>query len=303
VDKIKLKASLAVAALFAMTAVGCSQDNNSAEGPSAKDPVGNIQFDWGVKKAERNAIADSINVIDDVQISNPDSKMLSIMGLGDASSYSLRNWLEARVQYILPQNFDLQKNFLVQEGYSYPSSVQKKIKAKKVNDTAKAEVLMSNVGSVLYLYGKENDALVGLKLQGFGAVAVTSPRVGIIQVGPGFFSGKVDSNKVIARNIYRAGTLFHEARHSDGHGSSLAFSHAICPSGHDYEGLAACDRNANGPYTVGALIIKNLAKSCTVCSTAHLQILQTIYLDNISRVIVSEQSRSSYWDDAPEGKR
>lgn len=75
---------------------------------------------------------------------------------------------------------------------------------------------------------------------------------GIIQIYPHFFiSSKIrvhpDETHTLNR-IVRLSFLIHEAGHSDGNGESMGFFHSLCPPGHQYEGMPACDANLNGPY-------------------------------------------------------
>jgi hypothetical protein len=106
----------------------------------------------------------------------------------------------------------------------------------------------------------------------------------------------------------RAETLFHEARHSDGHGKTLGFLHAKCPSYHDYAGLPACDLSTNGPYTIGALMFKYIMDSTADKSTEKTKkIQQLIYLDIANRTLSTsslvqspETAAGTDWDDAPE---
>jgi hypothetical protein len=187
---------------------------------------------------------------------------------------------------------------------------QERLKKRKV------QTVMSNVGAAIYLSGKSSNLPLLLRVPGVGRIPVTSPRVGVIQVGSGLFpelssgssSGSDDSSgfglapSSQARRASRLGTLFHEARHSDGNGKSLGFAHAICPVGHDYEGFNACDRNVNGPYLVGAMLTYHLRNNCSGCSSREQEVLALETLDGLSRIIPTKEGFTpTWWNSAPEG--
>ena len=129
-------------------------------------------------------------------------------------------------------------------------------------------------------------------------------------MGPGLFNdfGGLQFQNVFY-DIFRAGVLFHEARHSDGHGKTLGFMHAKCPATHDLAGLNACDAATNGPYTIGSEMHKYLMYACgSSCSELTMKALQVLYADQSSRTLESWQYPSASpgaragtdWDDAPE---
>jgi hypothetical protein len=168
----------------------------------------------------------------------------------------------------------------------------------------KVVTVMTNVGGGLYSFSKEKHSILTLSIPGLNDVTLISPRTGIIQIGKGLFDKDIaglskEPNQSIVRFAFRMGTFFHEARHSDGHGKSLTFPHAICPAGHDYEGTAACDKNLNGPYTVGAHFFSSLARSCENCSAHELEMLHIEALDSFSRVLPITVAKSA---SDPDGK-
>jgi hypothetical protein len=163
----------------------------------------------------------------------------------------------------------------------------------------------------VYYAAKQAKQLFSLELGGIGTVPFKSPRAGLLEIGPGLFPD-LQGHKVqnILLDVYRASTLFHEARHSDGHGKTLGFFHATCPSWHDYAGKPACDASTNGPYTIGAMVMKNLAAQCTSqCTELTKRALQSLYLDVAGRALSvrdlphnsPESPAGGAWDDIPEG--
>lgn len=99
-----------------------------------------------------------------------------------------------------------------------------------------------------------------------------------------YLMNKIDES-AMANSLGRMAVFFHEARHSDGNGKSLGFFHAVCPSGHDFQGSYACDRNLNGPYSIGAQMMKEFIKNCDECSVSEKEQMRLRYLDSMNRVL------------------
>jgi len=285
-----------------------------------------------IKPELRQKIERDLNVIENFKFAgkaNPAT--LKTMNLFTLNAASATDWLNQRVNYIISEKALSVFNLLVKRviyverkdvdfpnadiiPYSMDKDIQKNLV--EIQDGLNAEegfTVMSNIGSALYLGGKNERQVYGMKVsRGFlhksERVAVTSPRAGIIQIGEGLFAPELTVNKdnegALANSIFRLGTFFHEARHSDGNGKSLGFMHTICPVGHDYEGQAACDENLNGPYTVGALMMAEMAKSCDdqTCSEKDMQTLKLLVLDSANRIlpVTHKGEKSTEWDARPE---
>ncbi len=235
-------------------------------------------------------------------ITQGDFQLQELLKLNTLSGSTLENWMTERVQYIVSQSFDIQSSLYAKKvGYSFEHAgddpvvnVPTKNPGQGTNQSGNVvKTIMTNLGGAVYFAGKKLNTLLGVKIPGVGKVILTSPRVGLLQVGEGLFGmprnmagTRIDSP---AATIFRLGILFHEARHSDGNGKTLGFFHAICPVGHEYEGYGACDRSLNGPYTVGALTTQALAQSCKTCSVAEREALKLVYLDYFNRVILEEK--------------
>jgi hypothetical protein len=254
----------------------------------------------------------------------PDST-LSLMGLGfglgfrqhavSTEAQSLQTWIQSRIQYITNE-LDLSESvFIADESHSYENPgvfpPRENKKTPRIPQ-GKVSVLMSNLGAGIYTVGKYSSVLYGVILADSTEVILSSPRAGLLQVGPGLISPRTLPNKddpaALTNSLFVLATLFHEARHSDGHGQSLGFPHAICPKGHNYEGYAACDFNLNGPYTVGAQVLKTYTEACGKdCTIPEREALRLRYLDSFDRVIKSRKlslgrkEKATAWDPAPEG--
>ncbi len=248
--------------------------------------------------------------------------MQELLGIKKGDGPELELWLRDRVRYILGEDFNADHSvFVAREKHEYLnpflmpvveeaplgmtplqtesdgrhaarllteslSPLPKIFNGSGFSDSG-AVTVMSNFGSALYFTGKINGLLVGIKIPGAGEARVVSPRAGIIKIGAGLFKALVDAKDStgVGDSMSRLSTFFHEARHSDGNGASLSFLHAVCPKGHDLEHINACDRNLNGPYTVGGVIGRHLTELCEKCSVAEKEALRLSYLDSFGRVI------------------
>jgi hypothetical protein len=259
---------------------------------------------------------------------------LSTLGLEKLDAQSASVWLNDRVKYIVSENATSLFNLLFKRAvyvertgvlfpnatiipYSLDESSETSLEKNLLQAGNRVEskqtfVVMLNIGTGLYYGGKQSSSVLGMKVsKGFfkkaERVNVESPRTGIIQIGEGLFSPQLTINSkkpdAIANSIFRLGTLFHEARHSDGNGESLGFLHITCPKGHTYEGQAACDENLNGPYMVGALMLAEMTRSCGEnCTEKETETLKVMIADSLSRVLQTTHKgeASKVWDATPE---
>jgi hypothetical protein len=328
-------ALLAISFLLALGLSSCARNNGSSSGdaspvnqaPKAPDAtptpdasplsdatgVGNIKFDGALSPKERGAFVAAMDWLEASNVQNPDSRLLEYMKIRSFDRISVRDWLESRIQYIVSENADESKLVQLQSnynGFENPGQLPPAIKnglggnngGGRVNED-KGHVVMSNIGALIYLVGKAKSTLYGVKADGIGTIAMTSPRSGVLQIGEGLFGALPKEFPAKYPNVVRLfhlSTLLHESRHSDGHGETTGFLHEKCKSG-DYAGMNACDHNLNGPYEIEALATKALMDSCQNCSTKEKQIMKVLYLDTASRRI--DDAQTTAWDDAPEGHR
>jgi hypothetical protein len=262
-----------------------------------------VVIDQAVPSDQRKVILDDYQVLGKLQLQakEEDRSIARLLGLRNLTSADLGSWLDQRVSTVVSERTELEKSVrLVSRAAFYPNSgsmpdIDPPVPTPTPKPSTgsgpsfKPVVVMSNVGSAIYMYGKQSAKLLGLQLSDGKTLAVRSPRTGIIQIGEGLFlerlrvsPGRVDLQ---ANSLGRLATFFHEARHSDGNGKSLAFAHAMCPIGHAYQGYYACEKNLNGPYTVGAKVLKLMTEACLECSTKEKTVLQMIQADSLSRVI------------------
>lgn len=286
----------------------------------------NITLSKGIKNHLRDKIERDMNVLDNLNFkSNADEGTLKLMEMTALNSTTAADWLEKRVNYVIEENalsvlkLLIKKTIYVErERVTFPNdgvvpySLDPKNKASSLFNEEEGVVVMSNIGAGLYMAGKSDNKVYGMKIsrgllkKGI-KVAVESPRAGIIQIGEGLFMKEItvnnDNPNSIANSINRLGTFFHEARHSDGNGSSLSFAHSPCPANHDMAGAYACDEGLNGPYTVGATMTKEMLKSCEdTCTPREKEILKIIILDSQNRIMHTTRkgTPAEVWDAKPE---
>lgn len=285
-----------------------------------------ITLSKGIKNHLRDKIEQDLNVLENFKFKGEaEVETLKLMGMTNLNSATATGWLEDRVSYVIEENaLSLVKLlikkviFVEREGVTFPNagvipfSIDPANKSSSMFSEEEGVTVMSNIGAGLYMGGKNERKVYGIKIsrgllkKGI-KVPVESPRAGIIQIGEGLFMKEITVNNEnpssIANSINRLATFFHEARHSDGNGSSLGFAHSPCPTGHDYAGAYACDENLNGPYTVGAAMMKEMLKSCEeTCTPKEKTVLNMVILDSYSRIMHTTRkgTPAQIWDAAPE---
>jgi hypothetical protein len=244
----------------------------------ASTQFGGIHFHSSLKPSQAKLLSGDLGRLYKTPFLVKDEEFLKMTGLETGDGPSMHNWLLNRVQYVVGQDYKLESNLVFRTDYTFP----------QVGPISRPEffnsmVVMSNIGAALYLVGKQQKTLLGLKFDG-QEVFAKSPRVGILQVGEGlFYKNKTASP---AHSISRLGTLFHEARHSDGKGQGVAFKHVVCPPGHNLAGSLACDKAPNGPYTVGAMSQRYMLKNCKKCTAKEKARIRASIVDSFGRVNV-----------------
>lgn len=243
-----------------------------------------IHFSTSVPHEFQMKIEDDLRFLEGINETHCDEfssarALCDSLGINVINGRTLMGYLNERVHYIVGEsekNFEFTVYpFLDSLDYEYPFRTIFPYEAPDLLFTAPTNGLLSqsssdkeiltvmeNVGGEVYLYGKfkyHQILTYPTIIERTGAkvdIPVFSPRVGILKIGKGLFDdykGKIKQNS-LSGLIFRLATFFHEARHSDGHGESLAFSHSYCPKGHDYEGHLSCDHSLNGSYQIDLVI-------------------------------------------------
>jgi hypothetical protein len=167
-----------------------------------------------------------------------------------------------------------------------------------------------NIGAVLWLEGMVNQVSVSYQPQDGDAVQIDSTRAGIVELGDGYIgtAKTTDGGTIKVPAQYRQAILLHEARHSDCTGGiteaqlktlrglkdtneyeqtfdtmPCGHLHRICTQG-DLAGMAACDSEAWGAYTVGSIYA--LASLAGANDKQSIAIFKSQFADQIARVHV-----------------
>lgn len=217
-----------------------------------------------------------------------------LIGVPDFSSNSLVSWLQRRIKVVVGETFDYDGLKIIGEKRSY----NPQIISRDREEVSEIQTVMFNMGALLYLNGKDDSIVYDLPVMGT-VVRVTSPRVGIIQIGEGLFDAnsiKGSDVRALVNRLLRIAVFFHEARHADGNGANAAFPHSKCTTG-TYKGSSSCESNTNGPYVVEAIMLRQFYDACEGCTTSELDALRAFIADNIGRLLSGHQVR----DERPEG--
>lgn len=268
-----------------------------------------LVFSSAVPKKHKQQILNDLEVLKNLDFSNneKDLQTLKMMGLETLDAESLEEWLSERMKFIVTDKafkfFKISLNKKIKterEDVDYPnpqlpSVLKSQSEFENTEEDGESYTVMTNIGAAIYLDGKKERRIYRMNLSTglfrSETITIDSPRVGIIQIGEGLFDRRFNINNsnpsAVSNGLHRLGVFFHEARHSDGHGESLAFVHTICPKGHDYEGLAACDSTPNGAYGVSAGVVKELLNTCNdeLCTEREREILRLTILDSENRIL------------------
>ncbi len=258
-----------------------------------------VQFDSSVPSDQRSLIEGDLSILDSITLPPAQTNDLATIGVGALTPIALNDWLSKRTKLIVGEDFSWKQNASL-VNRSAPTTPFVMAHAQRIDPsmTSAAKTVMWNLGSYLYLDGKDQGHGYYLDVDST-RYDVYTPRVGIVQIGEGLFT--VNSIPNVAKdrmvNSYlRLGTYFHEGRHSDGNGTNAGFPHAKCPSG-DYKDLYACEDNLNGPYAIQSILLGYMYQACTDCTAAEREGLALSLADYKSRLLPSAQ----YRDSRPEG--
>lgn len=264
---------------------------------AAQEPL--IKYSQDVSSEYQALINNDIQRLESWPLTEASSDFYKITDMKPpiTSGKDLLYWLSERVHLITGENFDLQKSLYTESSkydFQLPGILPNlNARFSQTTGAKKISVVMANMGPVVYYLGKSKGLLFGVDLQGIGKVPISSPRVGLLQIGPGLFPTASSGNlKDLDISMIRLFTLFHEARHSDGRGSDMGMMHMYCPGNHTYAGYPACDFSLNGAYSVEGQIAKLMTESCTSCTVAQKEKLRLSYLDSFSRVIKEKRTIS-----------
>ena len=272
----------------------------------AATEYGGMKFHSTVERGQFEAMRADLKYLFQTPITAPDAEFMRVAQVSTNTGPGLHNWLLNRVRYIIGERYQLVESNIVFQPGKYPSTplpdfpeepeaTPNKGSPNKSGDEPSSDVktVMTNLGSALYMQGKQYNVYYGLKFDG-EVVYAKSTRVGLLQVGEGLFDPGFLLNPDLvapANSVSRLSTFFHEARHSDGSGKSTGFGHDLCPKGHPYFGYYACEASSNGSYTVGGLAQRNLLNNCSACSPKEKAMLTAGVADSFGRIVKKDNAK------------
>jgi hypothetical protein len=282
--------------------------------PAAVDLQSHMIFDRHVSATAKESLKRDFTRIERFDLttgSAHDRTLQDLLQIKDLSGSSLSTWLKERVRYILsPDLSQYRVGTVLAEFRSYEVE---RLPGSDPEETRGMAAAMT--GAALYQAAKqmrrENPGVNYLMIEVNNSwIHLNHQRNGVMQIGPALFDPKFMPNNIqdsYANTAVRVETLFHEARHADGNsvGLSLGFYHTLCPEGaavaKEYVNKPACDSNANGPYTVGAKILKSYIEKCgNLCSIKDKTVLEAFMLDSLSRVVKRNDGQLPVLDPRPE---
>lgn len=244
-----------------------------------------INYSFNLSNEKRDSLISDFKVLETINFNkHPNNELNRILKIESLTSESLSKWITTRVNYIVEEDFNkndedifVKEEKLNQEQFNY----------------SKSAVFMTNYGAAVFAAAQKAKVQTGLYFinqeNQRSEILIHSPRVGLLKVGPALFNEEYlisEEKNSFIDSLNRLSIIAHEARHSDGNGSSLGFKHTKCPAGHYLQGALACDNATNGSYAISSLLLKELTRSCQEkCTTSEKQALLMIVLDNASRVI------------------
>lgn len=230
--------------------------------------------------------------LDSAPISENNKSLKALLEVSNLSPATLRSWLQERVKFIAPKTFIpmMDDNVRALGGkVSYPGgfSEDETSNTNRVNNA-------TNLSFPIYQAGRKSQQLLAFRFLNTDWIPVLSPRVGLVRLGDGFFrllskSFERDSLRNPLHRIFRLSVLFHEARHSDGSGSRIAFRHSACPEGHELSGNLSCDEPLNGGYAIQASVLEALTHAQPALDKIQKKVLDVQRLDALSRLVHLEQ--------------
>lgn len=270
-----------------------------------------------IKPKLQNIINRDLDLLENFQFRDQaDLKTLRVLGMSNLNAMTANEWLNDRVKYVVEEKISLKKLLYVElKNIDYPNSESQLLPsagAATSNQDISSFITMTNIGAEAYIQGKAGHKLYGMKISQARPkkairIRIDSPRAGVLQIGAGLFSPELSINRIdpnaISNSIFRLSFFFHEARHSDGKGASLGFTHSVCPSGHDYEDEMACDESLNGSYSVGAVMAREMMLACKDnCSERDKEMLKIFIIDNYNRIQTKTHlnTNAKYLDTTPE---
>ena len=135
-----------------------------------------------IKPKLQNKIIRDLSLLDSFPFRTAtDLKTLHVLGISELSAETAGSWLNKRVKYIVEENLPLKKVLYVEkDNVDFPTPDTKTFSDVKTMGTA-SSVMMTNLGAGLYMQGKTEHRLYGIKISS-NRVRINSPQSGVLQI-------------------------------------------------------------------------------------------------------------------------
>lgn len=259
-----------------------------------------FEFDKGFTVDQEKVISDDLTNLKALQINSNDPWMQKIFGGGTGAD--VFKYLNERVNYFVPWTVDI-GNRVWGGVYSPPPAEVKDSEGNIV-----AALGAYNIGTDLFFVNMRDyyDFVTYFMFHGTRRLDLTHMRIGLVEIGPRYFSRLNPNNKkerIPTSRIERMAFLIHEARHSDCTGGLndadfdrvrarrpienklCGYEHVKCPPGHKYAGVVACEDLKWGSYAVEAMFLTAVVSGCQNCTTEEMTEAQQLLEDRKARVL------------------
>lgn len=247
--------------------------------------VSGIRIDGSVPSEQQELLAGDIRYLESLNMTPYTANDVSVMGVSDLSGPTMVSWMRQWTSVIVGESFDYKAKSNSSAYGTY---------APRVAAASNIVTVMFNLGSYLYLAGKQSNSVYSIELDS-GVRQVLSPAIGIIQIGEGLFNNSrltFSPKTSEASRGARLGTGLHECGHSRGNGAHAGFPHSYCQSG-DYAGRYSCESYLNGPYGIQAMFLTNFYIQCRTCTTQELDALAGLIVDYRGRMLPGAQYKDA----------
>jgi hypothetical protein len=281
-------------AVFAFATAGC--DNLEKV-----DHKMNFKLDPALSQANKDLLRSDVAALENYNI-QAESGSYFAKSFGGTSGANVLQYMDDRVNYIVPELDDLSSRIKL-GWFSLPSDGSNSSSDPTASDK-RAVTMALNIGFALWMANEANPLPINLNFQiGGTSVPLTSPRVGIVELGQGYTMAQTPRGTKITP-VIRTTTLVHEARHSDCTGGlgendlaelkagqipddhECGHMHVNCPAGHPLSGLPACDDLPWGAYSIEGVFAASLGANCANCTEDEKQQALAAAADAFSRVTV-----------------
>lgn len=301
------------------------EENNSVYASEVTQALG-LQLDPGLSCDERDLVLKDLDRALHLRIEASSGSYFDKAFSGTDQS-DLIQYLRDRIRYVLSESTDVNSRLSLgqADALAFPRLLDQTGRVGYDSGSGEGSgngpgnghvyLVALNIGTALWFDALAAGASSATISVGGQKIPINSSRAGIIQLGNGYSLKSEGSELHAFSPVVRISTFVHEARHSDCTGGlsnqdigcirsgelpgnlGCGHLHVMCPAGHPYAGVTACDDSPWGAYSIQAIFDANLEKNCTNCSLAEKIEAQAVALDAIDRVLIAKPMLSGQYGD------